>query len=189
MGLIHHLQQLTTISNGAIDWLKQHTEEFTFKKNEIILPEGKTCNHLYYVVNGLVGSYYVIEDHEVCNWIAMEEDMATCYYSFISREPSYETIVAFEPTTLHAVSYHTIQALYNQFPETERAGRLILENYYSRLEERLISIQFKSAKERYDMLFNKRPEIFNRAPLGRVATYLGMKQETLSRIRSERSGS
>jgi hypothetical protein len=74
--------------------------------------------------------------------------------------------------------------LYKRFPETEKAGRLILKNYYSRLEERLISIQFKTAKERYDILFNKRPEVFNRAPLGKIATYLGMKQETLSRLRS-----
>jgi len=72
------------------------------------------------------------------------------------------------------------------FPETERAGRLILEEYYARLEERLISIQFKSAKERYLTLLKNRPEIIQRAPLGRIASYLGMKQETLSRIRAEK---
>lgn len=184
MSLVNHISKLTPISEYALNWIKQHTEEFIFKKNEIILNEGKVCDHLYYVVNGLVGSYYIIDDQEVCNWIAMEEDMATCYYSFISREPSYETIVAFENCTVQSISYHHIQELYKKFPETEKAGRLILENYYSRLEERLISIQFKTAKERYDVLFNKRPEIFNRAPLGKIATYLGMKQETLSRLRS-----
>ena len=85
---------------------------------------------------------------------------------------------------MQAISYEKINTLYKLFPESERAGRLILEDYYSRLEERLISIQFKSAKERYDTLFEKRSEIIKRAPLGRIATYLGMKQETLSRIRA-----
>jgi CRP-like cAMP-binding protein len=186
MGIIRHLQELTSISNEAVDWLQSRIEKMTFKKNDIILSQGRVCNFLYFVKTGMVGSYYEKEEHEICNWIAIEEDMATSYYSFISRKPSYETIIAFEPSVIEAISHQHIQHLYQHYPETERAGRLILENYYSRLEERLISIQFKSAKERYDALFSKRPEIFNRAPLGRVATYLGMKQETLSRIRSEK---
>jgi CRP-like cAMP-binding protein len=74
--------------------------------------------------------------------------------------------------------------MYLKFPASERTGRLILEDYYARLEERLISLQFKSAKERYAQLLEKRSDIILRAPLGRIASYLGMKQETLSRIRA-----
>jgi hypothetical protein len=83
-----------------------------------------------------------------------------------------------------ALSYEHISAMYTLYPETERAGRLLLENYYLRLEERLMWIQFRTARERYDNLLLKRPEIVQRAPLGKVASYLGMKQETLSRIRA-----
>ena len=86
---------------------------------------------------------------------------------------------------MQAVSYALLNKVYELFPETERAGRLILEDYYLRLEERMLSIQFKSAKERYTLFSQKRPELIRRAPLGCIASYLGITQETLSRIRAE----
>ena len=184
MPLVEKIQNLSALSPGAVDWLKNNIEALSFKKNDLILKEGKVCNYLYYIKSGMAGGYYQTNDQEICNWIAGENDFATSYYSFISREASYESIACFENTEVQAISYEKINTLYKLFPESERAGRLILEDYYSRLEERLISIQFKSAKERYDALFEKRPEIMKRAPLGRIATYLGMKQETLSRIRA-----
>lgn len=186
MGLVSKLLQLTPLSGEAADWLSAHLEEFRLKKNETLLQEGKTCNHLFYINSGMVGGYYRLEDQEVCNWIATEGDFATSYYSFISRTASREIIECFENSSLQALSWSNLQEMYRRFPESERAGRLILEEYYSRLEERLISIQFKSAKERYQALSSKRPELLRRAPLGRIASYLGMKQETLSRIRAEK---
>lgn len=184
MGLAEKVIQLTELSPKAEAWLTSKVEFFSFKKNELLLAFGKTCNYLYYIKSGMVGGYYTLEHKEVCNWIAVEDDFATSYYSFISRKPSHETIECFEDCDVEAISYSNINELYKLFPEAERAGRLILEDYYSRLEERLISLQFISAKERYNLLFTKRPEIIKRAPLGRIASYLGMQQETLSRIRS-----
>lgn len=184
MTLVSRIVQITDLSPEASAWLTAHTEEFVFKKNDTVLKQDKICNYLYLVISGMMGGYYITGNREICNWIAIENDFATSYYSFISRKPSYETIECFENTTVQAISYNRINEMYNKFPETERAGRLLLEDYYSRLEERLISLQFKSAGERYQMLFNNRPEIIRRAPLGRIATYLGMNQETLSRIRA-----
>ncbi|MBL7931953.1 MAG: Crp/Fnr family transcriptional regulator [Bacteroidia bacterium] len=129
--------------------------------------------------------YYILDNKEVSNWLATEEHFCTSYYSFIARTSSYETIECLEKCEVEAISYSTLHKVYSLFPETERAGRLILEDYYSRLEERMISLQFKSAKERYDVLFKTRPELLKRAPLGTIASYLGMTQETLSRIRAD----
>lgn len=186
MGLVSKIKELTHLSDEAAAWLTLRLKDYSFRKHELVLEEGKMCNYLYYVHKGLMGGYYIVDGQEVCNWIAAENDFATSYYSFISRTPSYEYITCFEDCTVQAISHEDLLKLYTLFPETERAGRLILEEYYSRLEERLLSIQFKSAKERYQQLFQSRPHIIRRAPLGRIATYLGMKQETLSRIRSEK---
>jgi len=186
MGLVSKIQQLSGLSSEAAIWLGRALEEFTFKKNETVLKEGKVCSYLYYINRGMMAGYYHLQDQEVCNWFALENDFATSYYSFITRQPSYEIITCTENTSVQAISYSKLNELYHLFPETERAGRLILEDYYSRLEERLISIQFKSARERYLNLLKKRPEIIQRAPLGRIASYLGMKQETLSRIRADK---
>lgn len=186
MGLISKIKELTILSPAAEKWLGSKIENLTFRKNEKILPEGRICKYLYYVNSGMIGGYYLSGNKEICNWIATENDFATAYYSFIRHQPSHETIECFETCSLQAVDYSTVNEMYLTFPETERAGRLILEEYYSRLEERLISIQFTSARERYETLRKTRPEVVKRAPLGRIATYLGMKQETLSRIRSEK---
>jgi len=184
MNLVSTIQRLTPLSDEAMEWLSQHIEVFTFKKNEILLQQGKICHYLYFVKKGLLGAYYQLDDHEVCNWISMEGDFATSYYSFITRKPSYEIIECFEACEVEAIHFTTLHEMYSKFPASERTGRLILEDYYARLEERLISLQFKSAKERYAQLLEKRSDIILRAPLGRIASYLGMKQETLSRIRA-----
>ncbi len=186
MGLVSKIHTLSRLSPEAENWLNKALEEFSFKKGETVLKEGKICNYLYYINKGMMTGHYHLQDQEVCNWFALENDFATSYYSFITRQPSYEIITCIENTSVQAISHSKLNELYRMFPETERAGRLILEDYYSRLEERLISIQFKSAKERYHSLLKNRPEIIQRAPLGRIASYLGMKQETLSRIRADK---
>lgn len=186
MGLVSKVTQLASLSPAAIEWLGEHLEQFSFKKGDILLKPGKVCQYLYYVNSGMLGGYTLVNEQEICNWISVENDFATSFYSFISLQPSAETIESFENSQVQAISYHTLHELYRLFPESERAGRLILEEYYMRLEERLLSIQFKQARERYQLLHGSRPELIRRAPLGRVATYLGMKQETLSRIRAEK---
>ena len=81
------------------------------------------------------------------------------------------------------MSREKLNVLLDRFPEIERLVRIIYENYYIRLEERFINSQFKSAAERYQNLLEQAPHIVERVPLGYIASYLGISQETLSRIR------
>jgi hypothetical protein len=74
----------------------------------------------------------------------------------------------------------------NQFHEIERLVRIVYETYYIRLEERFVNAQFKTATERYQQLLEQAPHFLERVPLGYIASYLGISQETLSRIRSRR---
>lgn len=188
MGLVTKIATLTNLSAEGAEWLSHNLQEFTFKKGRIVLREQQVCDYLYYVKEGLLCSYYHHsareQSKEICSWMAMEDDFATSYYSFIARKPSYETIVSIETTIVQVLSHAKLQELYRLFPETEKAGRIILEEYYLRIEDRLFSIRFKSAKERYKNFVDARPKLITRAPLGRVASYLGMTQETLSRVRA-----
>lgn len=113
------------------------------------------------------------------------KEFATCFYSFIVQKPSFEFVQALEDSDLLQMSYSALQNLYVTFPETERIGRIITENYYIKLEERILNLQFKTAKERYQKLLSSKPTLLLRAPLGQIASYLGISQETLSRIRAE----
>ncbi|MFY8020607.1 MAG: Crp/Fnr family transcriptional regulator [Bacteroidia bacterium] len=184
MDLVSKINTLSKLTEPAKEWIENHKEEMVFKKNEIILNLQQTCHYLYYIKSGMACGLYLHNGEEICSWIASEGEFATSYYSFISRKNSYEMISCIEDCLVDAISYKKLHEMYEKFPETERAGRLLLEDYYARLEERLISLQYHTTKERYEDLCMKRPHLINRAPLGKIASYLGMKQETLSRIRS-----
>jgi CRP-like cAMP-binding protein len=183
MPLHNEILKLNKLSPEATAFIESKVERKTFKKGTQLLRNGETCNYFYFVNKGILRSYYFQEDKEVTNWFALENDFATSIYSFISRNHAYECIETLEDTELEMLSYASLQEIYAKFPEAERTGRLIIENYYINLEERVISIQFKTAKERYDRLLIRYPGIILRAPMGTIASYLGITQETLSRIR------
>ncbi|MEI9911992.1 MAG: hypothetical protein WDO71_21525 [Bacteroidota bacterium] len=89
-----------------------------------------------------------------------------------------------EGSILWAISKDTLDGLFNQYHEIERLVRIAYEKYYIRLEERYVNAQFKTATERYENLLRQTPHIPGRVSLGHIASYLGISQETLSRIRS-----
>lgn len=192
MALVTKIAALTQLSPEGAQWLAEHIREYTYAKGKVVLREQQVCRNLYYVQSGLMCGYYHqsarSSSKEVCSWLAVEGDFATSYYSFIARKPSYETIECLEPTRVQALSYDDLQQLYHLFPETEKAGRLLFEEYYARIEEHLYANRFKSATERYHTFVQARHKLITRAPLGRVASYLGMTQETLSRVRAAYKG-
>ncbi|MCA0428119.1 MAG: Crp/Fnr family transcriptional regulator [Bacteroidetes bacterium] len=187
MGLIAHLHQFCELDSQAISWLENHVVEGRNAKGTVLLECEQVCNHLFFIKSGLVCGILEAPDQDHCTWLAEEQALATSYYSFISRKPSPERIEALEDTHWEALSYSDIEVLYQKFPPTERAGRKILEAYYAQLEERWLSLQLNTAAERYKRLLDQRPQLLQRVSLGKIASYLGMKQETLSRIRAGKS--
>lgn len=185
MDFLERISQLTSLSEQAYEQANSYLETFNHRKGDVLIAAGRVCNHLYFIRSGIVRGYYHTEKKDITNSIALSGDVITSFYSFITRKASYETLECVEDSEVQAISHNRLHSLYDRFPEIERAGRLILEDYYSRLEERVVSIQFKSAKERYDQLFKTRPALMRHVPLGYIASYLGITQETLSRIRGE----
>jgi CRP/FNR family transcriptional regulator, anaerobic regulatory protein len=185
MTLLTHLKSLITVSPQLEQEILRISGKIKAGRGEVLLNMNERCRDMFFVEKGLLRGYYLEDGREVTNWFAPEGDFATCFYSFIVKEPSFECIQCLEDTELVKINYTDLQQIYAAFPETERVGRLITENYYIKLEERLISIQFKTAKERYLKLMATRPFLLQRASLGQIASYLGMSQETLSRIRAD----
>jgi len=155
----------------------------TLAKGEHLVQEGKTCRHLYFLQQGALRGYYSLDGKEVTHWFAFENDFVTSFHSFITNEPAVEDIQLIEGSILWSISKETSTRLFNQFHEIERTVRIAYEKYYIRLEERFVNSQFRSAGERYEKLIHDSPHILERVPLGQIASYLGISQETLSRIR------
>ena len=156
----------------------------TLNKNEYLVKEGNVCRHLYFLQQGALRGFYNIEGKEVTHWFAFEQDFVTSFHSFITRQPSVENIQLLEGCVLWSITKEKLTRLLNEYHEIERLLRIAYEKYYIRLEERYVNAQFKTATERYQNLLIQSPHIIERVPLGSIASYLGISQETLSRIRS-----
>ncbi len=164
--------------------LQEGFEEVVLSKNEYLLTEGKTCRHLYFLQQGALRGFYNLDGKEITYWFGFENDFVTSFHSYITGEPAVENIQLMEGSILWAISKDRLAGLFNQYQEIERLVRIIQEKYYMQLEERFVNAQFKTATERYEHLLHQTPHILERVPLGPVASYLGISQETLSRIRS-----
>ncbi|HMI79885.1 MAG TPA: Crp/Fnr family transcriptional regulator [Ferruginibacter sp.] len=183
--LFTHITAYHPLSTDAQQALQDCFEKITLSKNEYLLNEGQVCRQLYFLEKGALRGFYNLDGKEITHWFGFEKDFVTSFHSFITLEPAVENIQLLEGCVLWVISKETLAGLFNQYREIERLVRIAYEKYYIRLEERFVNAQFKTATERYENLVQQRPYILERVPLGHIASYLGISQETLSRIRSK----
>ena len=139
---------------------------------------------MYFLEKGALRGYYTPDGKEITHWFAFEQDFVTSFHSFSTGQPAVETIQLIEGSVLWAISKDSLTGLLNNYHEIERLLRIAYEKYYIRLEERFVNAQFKTAAERYQNMLAESPHIIERVPLGHIASYLGISQETLSRVRT-----
>jgi CRP-like cAMP-binding protein len=183
--LFEHIGQYSRLSDVAMKSLGAVLKKVELSKGSFLITEGKTCQYIYFLEKGCLRGFYNLDGREVTYWFAFENNFVTSFYSFISRKPSVEFIQLIEDCTLWAIAYEDLQELYDAHADIERLGRIMNERYYVMLEERFVGNHFKEAKERYENLIVHSPHILQRVPLGYIASYLGISQETLSRIRNK----
>ena len=182
--LISNIKNYFPISSDAQQALNNCFEKLVLPKNEFLVTESKVCKHLYFLEHGAIRGYYLLDGKEITHWFGFENDFVTSFHSFITEQPAIENIQLLEGCVLWSISKGKLTSLFNHYHEIERLVRIAYEKYYLRLEERFVNAQFKAAAELYENLLKRTPHILERVPLGMIASYLGISQETLSRIRS-----
>ncbi len=181
--LLSHIKDYYPLSPAAEKELQNCFDRVIAHKNDHLLQEGKICRQLYFVEQGALRGYYMLEGRQITHWFGFENDFVTSFHSFITGQPAVEIIQLLEGSVLWGISKEKLTDLFNQYHEIERLVRIAYEKYYLRLEERFVNAHFKTAAERYENLLLQTPHILERVPLGYIASYLGISQETLSRIR------
>jgi CRP-like cAMP-binding protein len=184
--LLDRLSEIATLNEAVVVELQNVLKIEQFAKDDFVLKEGGAAKKLYFVESGLLRGFHYKEGKEIINWFCNEGQFATSMYSFVSQKASYENIQAIEPATLYAITFDDLQKLYKNYPTFDKIGRLLTEQYYVALEERIMSLQFQTAIERYQSLMQNENYLLQRVSLGMIALYLGISQETLSRIRSKK---
>jgi CRP-like cAMP-binding protein len=183
--LIHFINSIYPLKQDAIDFLKENTFLMKIQRGEFLLKPGEVCNHYYYIQKGILRSFLKYGSKEITIWINPENEVTTAIRSMSRNESSEEYIQAVEECELVAMHYDAMQELYEKFPEMNRVGRMLLEQYYAASEERVYICRIPGAHLRYKHFVDSRPELANRIPLKYIASYLGITIETLSRLRAK----
>lgn len=157
----------------------------SIKKNQIIHQEGTVCNHLYLIEKGIARSFYHKDGKDITAHFAIENGTVTAIDSFIQRKKSRYTIEALEDSEITSISHQDLHDLLERKPHYEKYARVFLEQIYIDLAERIEDLLFYTAKERYDKLVKNSPNLLQRANLKHIASFIGITQETLSRIRAQ----
>jgi len=181
-------EQYCPLSHETLTDIKNIGQIEYFKKGELLAKEGQYSDELYYVANGGARAYYLLDGKTITDWFAFEDDFISSIVSYFLDVPGQHQIEMLEDTTMLVLKRDQVDFLCDRHHDFERLGRLAVTKTMMQLQQRIVSIQFKSSKERYESLLEKYPKIELRAPLGDISSYLGITQETLSRIRSQKSG-
>ncbi|MDI9516687.1 MAG: Crp/Fnr family transcriptional regulator [Tenuifilaceae bacterium] len=162
-------------------------EKFVYtkiKKNELIAENGKVCNRLLFVNKGYVRFFHFDDNGtEITSDFYFAPTFVTTYTSFLTGLPSHVNVQAMCNMEALELSKNDLNELYERHPKFERVGRLIAESVAIHSEEHLFMLLNQPAGVRYRKLLEKYPLYINTIPLQYIASYLGITQETLSRIR------
>lgn len=171
-------------SPDELNDIRSHFEKEYVQKNQLLLQEGQVCNKLYFVEQGIGRSYYLKkEGKEVTQWFFGDGNFMSSVDSFFRESPSFYYVEILEDSILHSISKVEMDLLLAKYHKMEKFIRLLSIEMFAKIIHKLNAVQFQTAKERYDYMLSEFPDISHRVPLGYIASYLGMTQETLSRIR------
>ncbi|MBB2146495.1 cyclic nucleotide-binding domain-containing protein [Pedobacter sp. LMG 31464] len=156
------------------------------EKKTQLLNAGETSNNIYFINKGAARVYYLDkEGAEITSWFLFENELLISVYSFFTGLPGFEYLETLENSTLIVLKREKLNKLYEKYLDFNFIGRKLTEFYYIRNEIQANELRVLTAKQRYQRLLTNNPKLLNRVSLGHIASYLGISQETLSRIRKQ----
>jgi len=184
--IIEKLKKVSPISTESEAALLGIFKVFEYPKQHLFLREGQISDYIFFVKKGAVRLFYYKNDKEITEWIALNDTFFFSIASFYRREPSRILMQTLEDSVLIAIPHDDFLRLSAKFHDIETLHRKLITVSLLLSQDRMDSIQFESAQQRYDKLITTRPEIIQRVPLMYIASFLGVTLETLSRIRGNK---
>lgn len=181
--LLDSIQNLITLSPAELDIVTSLFKEKTYKKGDYFLTEGQICKQVGFVAKGLM-RYYINHDGEEKTYAFSQENNYVCNYeSFLPQSPSSKIIQALEDSHVLVISHNDLQLFYANVREGERFGRIAIENVFLQLLRDLTSFYTETPELRYERLIKKHADLQQRMSQYHIASYVGVKPQSLSRIR------
>ena len=171
--------------NKASD-IADNFEPVSLHKNDFILKDGSICNDYFFLEQGFMRAYtFDTEGNEVTTNLYGRNSIVFEVASYIKRTPSRENIQALTDCFGWKGNYTNLQSLFHVSPEFRGFARVILVNSFIDLKERTLSMINLTAEKRYEALLESRREIIQNVSIKHIASYLGITDTSLSRIRKE----
>jgi len=179
------LNQISSLSEHSQKQLLMYVTTKRIKKGDFLLKHGDVCKHIYFVKKGLLRIFYYKNGKEITEWFANEKHFCFSITSYFENTPSNLIIEALEDSVIICLSKNGQETLRKTNIEIANLLVTTLSRSLMLSQKRMESIQFETAQQRYQNLLKQQPTILQKVPLQYVASFLGITQETLSRIRAK----
>lgn len=178
-------EEFVEINDEEFEVFTSKLVKVKYPKKSIILEKGKVEQALSFIEKGIVRFNIPKLDYDFTFGFAFENSFVSGYDSFLTQLPSTYNIEAISDCTLWQISYKDLNDIYNNTRIGERIGRKVAESIYLKKVKREISLLEDTAKTRYLDLLKEQPELIQKIPQKYLASYIGIRPQSLSRIRRE----
>jgi len=178
-------KEYSNLSNETINEWKENIRVLELEKGTQLVKEGKLTNKLYFIYKGSAKAYHLKEGKLITDWFAFDNEFICAITGYFLKGKSEHYIELTENSIILEFEREKLIKLSNKYHDFEKFSRKIITKIMLQLQKRVVYLQFSTAKERYHFLLNEYPEIELNISLGDIASYIGITQETLSRIRKK----
>ena len=178
------IDAISPVSDADFKLLSSIIKKIKIKKKVNLLEQGQVCSNIYFLTGGFFRMFYLdMQGNEINCRFTADGNFMVDFQSFLIQKPSRYCWQAMQDSELLVFNYKDVQRVYRESAVWERFGRLMAEHVYQTLNERVEMLQFLSPEERYAHILATRPELINQVSQFQLSSYLGVKPESLSRIR------
>lgn len=182
---------ILTLLNSSSEDYRLFESAATLKempKNSIISYPRKVNRKMFFIDQGLMRGYRLVNGQEYTHYFYTENWFATDYQSYLTEQESDLYIQALTDVTYYEFDKSSLIDLFQKYHEFEKLGRIIAEKAYLKMVERLVDFQTNDLRARYHKLIQSHPQLFLQVPQKMIASYLGVAEQSLSRIKSKLIG-
>ena len=181
--LLKLLGQITELDKEEVELIKSSFKPLFLAKGAFFLKDGEINNHVGYLEKGLVRYFVHKDDEESTFEFTKEGEFIADYQSFNNKTVSNQNIQAIEDCDLLIIDYPDVQAIFNTTKNGNLIGRLIIEHRFDVMVNQLLAIYMQNHEERYKSFVKQYSDLTQRIPQYLIASYVGVKPQSLSRIR------
>ncbi len=182
--LIEYISKFVQLDEKETEVILSEISVKNYQAGDILLKEGMISKISYFNLKGCVRLFYIVEGEEKTTFFYTEEKFITSLRSFTEKIPSKHYLECIEDCTLALIPYDTEKQLLSKLPKLEVFARIILEQELANYQEMLSTYILSNPEQRYLNLIQNSPDLLQRVPLYQLASYIGVKAESLSRIRN-----